>query len=64
MDAENIKLDDILPKRSGKKRSLNEECEMQVDDATGIEGGVRKNLPPKAKRTKSEVRKIAVPPHR
>ncbi|XP_005184464.1 RNA-binding protein pno1 [Musca domestica] len=64
MEVENIKVDDILPTRVAKKRSRNDDTEMQVDEATGIEGSVSKNQPPKAKRVKSEVRKIAVPPHR
>ncbi|KAI8128284.1 hypothetical protein FF38_04845 [Lucilia cuprina] len=64
MEVENIKVDDILPTRTAKKRSLNDDSEMQVDETTGIEGAVRKSLPPKAKRVKSEMRKIAVPPHR
>lgn len=64
MEVENIKVDDILPARTAKKRTHNEDTEMQVDESTGIEGAIRKSLPPKAKRIKSEVRKIAVPPHR
>ncbi|KAM7348809.1 RNA-binding protein pno1 [Cochliomyia hominivorax] len=64
MEVENIKVDDILPTRSAKKRTHNDDTEMQVDETTGIEGAVRKSQPPKAKRVKSEVRKIAVPPHR
>lgn len=64
MEVENIKVDDILPTRVAKKRSCNDDSEMQVDEATGIEGAVRKSQPPKAKRIKSEMRKIAVPPHR
>ncbi|XP_075158315.1 RNA-binding protein pno1 [Haematobia irritans] len=64
MEVENIKVDDILPTKVAKKRSFNDDTEMQVDEPTGIEGSVRKSQPPKAKRIKSEMRKIAVPPHR
>uniref|UniRef100_A0A1I8P534 K Homology domain-containing protein n=1 Tax=Stomoxys calcitrans TaxID=35570 RepID=A0A1I8P534_STOCA len=64
MEVENIKVDDILPTRVAKKRSCHDDSEMQVDEPTGIEGVARKSQPPKAKRIKSEMRKIAVPPHR
>lgn len=76
----NIDTDEFLPSKSlkntknkaGKKRTLSstmdidEEQQMQVDDASGIEGA-RKSTAVKTKRkkfTNAEVRKIPVPPHR
>lgn len=54
--------------KTGKKRTLSSTGgdEMQVDEATGIEG-TRKTNAPKAKRKKPaavETRKVAVPSHR
>lgn len=54
---------------AGKKRTISTtggEDQMQIDEATGIEGK-RKTHAPKAKRkkpTSAEMRKIPVPPHR
>lgn len=69
METTNISTDSFLPPSSSrklKKRSANDDTEMQIDDATGIEGARIQNASaPKAKRSKnSEVRKLAVPPHR
>lgn len=72
----NIDTDAFLPpqgrqqsKSAGKKRTISTtggEEQMQIDEATGIEGK-RKTHAPKAKRKKPasvETRKVAVPPHR
>ncbi|KAL5275687.1 PNO1 family protein [Megaselia abdita] len=69
METTNISTDSFLPpsaSKKTKKRSANDDAEMQIDDATGIEGAKIQNTnAPKAKRSKnSEVRKLAVPPHR
>lgn len=69
METTNINTDSFLPPtalKKTKKRSANDETEMQIDDETGIEGAkIQSSSAPKAKRTKnSEVRKLAVPPHR
>lgn len=68
---ENINAEQFLPatnqnKNKTKKRAISEDDKMIVDDETGIEGAVKKNVP-KSKRkkfTNSEFRKIAVPAHR
>lgn len=68
---ENINADEFLPtaiqnKNKTKKRAISEDDKMIVDDDTGIEGAIKKNVP-KSKRKKfsnSEFRKIAVPAHR
>lgn len=54
--------------KTGKKRTISSTGgdEMQVDEATGIEG-TRKTNAPKSKRKKPaavETRKVAVPSHR
>lgn len=75
----NIDADAFVPAKksqlkAGKKRTIsnttsghdNDDQQMQVDEATGIEG-VRKSNAPKNKRKKHtsvELRKIAVPSHR
>lgn len=69
MEVQNIQVDAFVPQKKAQKRSANagEDVEMQVDAATGIEGNQRTGpgqAPPKAKRIRSELRKISVPPHR
>lgn len=69
MEVQNIQVDAFVPQKKAQKRSANagEDVEMQVDAATGIEGNQRSGpgqAPPKAKRIRSELRKISVPPHR
>lgn len=73
----NIDTDEFVPSKTaknkaGKKRTISASLnidgddKMQVDDATGIEGG-RKSTAVKTKRkkfTNAEIRKIPVPPHR
>lgn len=75
----NIDTDEFVPAKSsknkqnkaGKKRTLSstidiDEEQMQIDDATGIEGA-RKSAAVTTKRkkfTNAEIRKVAVPPHR
>lgn len=73
----NIDTDAFLPPagrqqvKAGKKRTISTSSgavdeQMQVDEATGIEGA-RKTNAPKIKRKKQtavEIRKIAVPSHR
>ena len=72
----NIDTDAFLPPagrqqaKAGKKRTISTsagaEEQMQVDEASGIEGA-RKTQAPKAKRKKPanvEIRKIPVPSHR
>lgn len=54
--------------KTGKKRTISSNAgdDMQIDEATGIEG-TRKTNAPKAKRKKAaavETRKVAVPSHR
>lgn len=77
--ATNIDADAFMPSKkgqskAGKKRTIsstasghgNDDQQMQVDEATGIEGN-RKSSAPKSKRKKHtsvEFRKIAVPSHR
>lgn len=77
--ATNIDADVFMPSKksqlkAGKKRTIsstasghgNDDQQMQVDEATGIEGS-RKSSAPKNKRKKHtsvELRKIAVPSHR
>lgn len=57
----------VKPSTKAKKRALSENVDdMQVDEATGIEGAIRTNVP-KTKRKKHsslELRKIPVPSHR
>lgn len=58
--------------KAGKKRTISstasgqDDQQMQVDEATGIEGGRKSNAPKnkRKKHTNAELRKIAVPPHR
>lgn len=69
MEEQNIQVDAFVPQKKAQKRSANvsEDVEMQVDVATGIEGKQRSGpgqAPPRAKRIRSELRKISVPPHR
>lgn len=69
MEVKNIQVDEFVPQKKAQKRSANvsEDVEMQVDAATGIEGNHRSGpgqAPPRAKRIRSELRKISVPPHR
>lgn len=69
MEVKNIQVDEFVPQKKAQKRSANvsEDVEMQVDAATGIEGNHRsgpEQAPPRAKRIRSELRKISVPPHR
>lgn len=70
MEVENIKADVFLPEKElkkAKKRSANDADtnSMQIDEATGIEGATKSDTSaPRAKRTKNEIRKIGVPPHR
>lgn len=69
MEVQNIQVDAFVPQKKAQKRSANagEDVEMQVDAATGIEGNQRTGpgqAPTKAKRIRSELRKISVPPHR
>lgn len=69
MEVQNIQVDAFVPQKKAQKRSANagEDVEMQVDAATGIEGNQRTGpgqAPPKAKRIRSELRKVSVPPHR
>lgn len=69
MEVQNIQVDAFVPQKKAQKRAANagEDVEMQVDAATGIEGNQRTGpgqAPPKAKRIRSELRKISVPPHR
>lgn len=69
MEVQNIQVDAFVPQKKAQKRSAHagEDVEMQVDAATGIEGNQRTGLgqaPPKAKRIRSELRKVSVPPHR
>ncbi|XP_037726481.1 RNA-binding protein pno1 [Drosophila subpulchrella] len=72
MEVENIKADAFEPTKRAPKRGATgggqQDVEMQVDEATGIEGQVLESLrasaPPKAKRARSELRKVSVPPHR
>lgn len=69
MEVQNIQVDAFVPQKKAQKRSTNagEDVEMQVDAATGIEGNQRTGpgqAPPKAKRIRSELRKVSVPPHR
>ncbi|ALC49388.1 l-1-G0004 [Drosophila busckii] len=69
MQVDNINVDDFLPSKKAQKRSANvdtQDVEMLVDTATGIEGGQRSSnsQAPKAKRIRSELRKVSVPPHR
>lgn len=74
--SENIDTDVFLPAagrqqaKAGKKRTISTsagaEEQMQVDEATGIEGA-RKTHAPKNKRKKHtsvEIRKVPVPSHR
>ncbi|KAH8323189.1 hypothetical protein KR074_011180 [Drosophila pseudoananassae] len=71
MELENIKADAFEPTKRATKRSANvgsqQDVEMQVDKATGIEGSsqtTRASAPPRAKKARSELRKVSVPPHR
>lgn len=55
-----------VTKKAGQKRTISVgDDDMQVDEATGIEGS-RKTHVPKLKRKKqnADIRKIPVPPHR
>lgn len=66
METENINAEEFtLTKSKAKKRTLSNGDQMQVDEASGIEGVINSHKP-KAKRKKvsSEIRKIGVPPHR
>ncbi|KAI8034198.1 RNA-binding protein pno1 [Drosophila elegans] len=71
-ELENIKAEAFEPAKRAPKRGATgggqQDMEMQVDEATGIEGQVlgssRASAPPKAKRARSELRKVSVPPHR
>lgn len=75
----NIDADAFVPSKkgqlkAGKKRTLSSTApgqvdndqQMQVDEATGIEGGRKTNAPKnkRKKHTAVELRKIAVPSHR
>lgn len=77
--ATNIDADAFVPSKkgqlkAGKKRTLSstaagqadDDQQMQVDEATGIEGGRKTNAPKnkRKKHTAVELRKIAVPSHR
>ncbi|TDG42989.1 hypothetical protein AWZ03_010574 [Drosophila navojoa] len=69
MEVDTINVDIFGPTKKAKKRNANvtdQDVEMQVDAATGIEGKERSShgQAPKAKRIRSEMRKVAVPPHR
>lgn len=68
----NISTNDFLPtkssKKAGQKRTISfgDGDQMQVDEATGIEG-TRKTNAPKSKKKKTsnvDIRKIPVPTHR
>ncbi|EDW05533.1 RNA-binding protein pno1 [Drosophila mojavensis] len=69
MEVDAIKVDIFGPTKKAKKRNANasdQDVEMQVDAATGIEGKERSShgQASKPKRIRSEIRKVAVPPHR
>ncbi|EDW66056.2 RNA-binding protein pno1 [Drosophila novamexicana] len=71
MEVENIQVDKFVPAKKAQKRSAHantDDVEMLVDAATGIEGAERASssgqAPPRAKRIRSELRKVSVPPHR
>lgn len=62
MDVENVNCNDFLPSvKKAKKRVAEDETQMQVD-SSDLDSHQLKA--PKAKRTKSDVRKLSVPPHR
>uniref|UniRef100_A0A1B0BXZ7 K Homology domain-containing protein n=1 Tax=Glossina palpalis gambiensis TaxID=67801 RepID=A0A1B0BXZ7_9MUSC len=64
MEEEYIATEHILPKKVAKKRLAIDESESRVGDSIEIVDSNQSLLAPRAKRIKSEIRKIAVPPHR
>uniref|UniRef100_D3TRA8 Putative RNA-binding protein PNO1P n=1 Tax=Glossina morsitans morsitans TaxID=37546 RepID=D3TRA8_GLOMM len=64
MEEEYIATEHILPEKVAKKRSAIDEPESRVEGSIEIAGSNQTLQAPKAKRIKSETRKIAVPPHR
>ena len=63
METENINIEEFLPAtKKGKKRTADDDSQMQVDESSDT--FTLKAQAPKAKRTKSDVRKLSVPPHR
>lgn len=74
VDSANINVAAFLPEQAsqntvakGKKRAIRDEDNMQVDEASGIEGTAKGAAAPKNKRKKQsslELRKIPVPSHR
>uniref|UniRef100_A0A1A9VZ76 K Homology domain-containing protein n=1 Tax=Glossina brevipalpis TaxID=37001 RepID=A0A1A9VZ76_9MUSC len=64
MEEENIVTENILTKKVAKKRSAVDESESRMDISTES-SPLNQNLQaPRAKRLKSETRRVAVPPHR
>ncbi|XP_034476894.1 RNA-binding protein pno1 [Drosophila innubila] len=69
MEVQNIQVDAFVPTKKVLKRSANtdtaQDVEMLVDAATGIEGAQSSAGSARgAKRIRSELRKVSVPPHR
>ncbi|XP_011183309.1 RNA-binding protein pno1 [Zeugodacus cucurbitae] len=67
MEVENIKGDDFLPPSVSKKapkRSADHNTAMQVDEESPLQETKQRFQAPRAKRQKSDIRKISVPPHR
>lgn len=67
MEAENINSDDILPPSVSKKASKRpSDCNvaMQVDEESPLKDTKHRLQAPRAKRLRSDIRKISVPPHR
>ncbi|XP_039962173.1 RNA-binding protein pno1 [Bactrocera neohumeralis] len=67
MEVENINSDDFLPPTETKKapkRSADYNTAMQVDEESPLQETKQRLQAPRAKRQKSDTRKISVPPHR
>ncbi|XP_004527116.1 RNA-binding protein pno1 [Ceratitis capitata] len=67
MEVENIKSDDFQPPTALKKatkRSAEQNTSMQIDEESLLQETKQRHQAPRAKRQKSDVRKISVPPHR
>ena len=65
METENIQVETFIVTKKTKKRSADDEVtKMQVDCVSEIEGVQHKMHAPKAKRHKTDICKISVPPHR
>ncbi|XP_054727119.1 RNA-binding protein pno1 [Anastrepha obliqua] len=67
MEVENIKSDDFLPPSELKrptKRSANFNEAMHVDEESPLQETKQRFQAPRAKRQKSDLRRISVPPHR